>query len=156
MSVAGNERRRIRDEIYNLSQAGGEEAQQRKYQKLLQKGGPSLKELIDGKYNYESKTVVGRPREGGRAKGKDGAQSMYSQHDKFSVSDEGDVAGGKTGRQNDRNFMYVKKEKSTVSKEDQNQQKRVHFQYDTDRGIKSQVYTADKRSMIQNIANNVL
>jgi len=27
MSVAGNERRRIRDEIYNLSQAGGEEAQ---------------------------------------------------------------------------------------------------------------------------------
>lgn len=149
MSIAGIERRRLRDEIINLSQADGEGAD--RAAQLLLRGGPTLRDLIDGKFDYESKTVVGFiTRTNDKAKDAGNKSAL----DKYSASDDPDTLGGQ--QKGNKSFMYVKKEKSTASKEDQANSKRVHFKFDTDRGIKSQVYTADKRSMIQNIANNVL
>lgn len=62
---------------------------------------------------------------------------MYDQHDKFSISDGDKHENTSQRKAAGKGFMYVKKEKSVASKEEHTPQKRVHFKFDTDRGIKS-------------------
>ena len=71
--------------------------------KLLKKGGPTLRDLIENR--FETKTVVGyvhRVRDAG----------TRSELDKYSGSNESKKSKG------NKSFMFVKKDKSTTSKED--------------------------------------
>jgi hypothetical protein len=73
--------------------------------KLLKKGGPTLRDLIEGR--FETKTVVGYVHRNNYRPG-----GTRSELDKYSASDESKKSKG------NKSFMYVKKDKSTTSKED--------------------------------------